>query len=147
MTLIYACKLKQNLPDICGLWGARNFDDMTDDALEECGDFMERAYRGRTTEPTKRVRSLRSLVLDLLTRMEVLEWPARNAYLLNMRNGHKKLLYMMSQEELETLLPSLRAAEAKHRKQQQARTNLQPAEPTQARTKVTLIMNPCGLVN
>ena len=55
-TLMSACKLMPNRPDIMALWGVSCLDAMTDAQLIECGEFMEAAYVGKTTLAPEKIR-------------------------------------------------------------------------------------------
>lgn len=110
--LIYACHLTANRVDILALWGAETFDDMTDDALFECKDYMEAAYHGKTTPPPDTVRRLRSQALALLNRAGKYatpgDWSEVNRFLLQ-RKICGKLLYMLAEPELAALIRKLRS--------------------------------------
>lgn len=111
-TLIYACRLTANRPDILALWGAKTFDDMTDSDLAQCGSFMEFAYRCKTTEPSPSLRKGRSQVMTLLNRAgkhaTPHDWTEVNRYLLQ-RKICGRLLYMLDSVELAALIRKLRA--------------------------------------
>lgn len=111
-TLLSACKLMSNRTDIMALWGVSCLDDMTDDQIVECADFMEAAYRGKTTPAPEGVRRLRSQALAHLGKLgkyaEPSDWQRVNAYLLQ-KKICGKLLYMLSAEELRSLIRKLRA--------------------------------------
>lgn len=111
-TLISACKLTPNRPDLLQLWGAQEFEDLFDEELVEFGCFMEEAYRCRTTTPTDQVRRLRSQVLTHLNKLgkyvTANDWSVVNAYLLQ-KKICGRLLYMLSAEELQALVRKLRA--------------------------------------
>lgn len=118
-TLLSACKLMSNRTDIMALWGVSCLDDMTDDQIVECADFMEAAYRGKTTPAPEDVRRLRSQVLAHLSELgkcaKPSEWREVNAYLLQ-KEICGKLLYMLSAEELRLLIRKLRSIEYKKKR-------------------------------
>lgn len=113
---IITCKLTANTPDILALWGAGSFDDMPDEHLTACVEFMEQADRCRRTPATEKVRRLRSQVLTLLNRLgkyaTLNDWSAVNRYLLQ-KKICGKLLYMLNENELLTLVRKLRSIATK----------------------------------
>ena len=110
--LLSACKLTANRSDVLALWGASDFEEMPDVCLEPCKEFLELAYKCRTTEPTEAVRRLRSQVMTLLNKLGKYagpgDWTEVNRYLLQKRICGR-LLYMLNEEGLKALIRRLRA--------------------------------------
>lgn len=131
-TLIYACKLTSNRPDILALWGAQTFDDLSDDQLVEFGSFMELAHRCKTTEPTPAIRKLRSQVMTLLNRAGKYaapgDWTEVNRFLLQ-RKICGRLLYMLGEPELAALIRKLRAIADKKERSAEPVAGKNPAAP------------------
>lgn len=111
-TLISACRLRANRADIFALWGVGSPEELNDAQLLECGQFMEVAYRGKTTVPSGSVRRLRSLAMTLINRAGKYatpdDWSEVNRFLLQ-RKVCGRLLYMLAEPELEALIRKLRA--------------------------------------
>lgn len=111
-SIISACKLTPNRPDILALWNVTSFEDMLDSELVECKAFMEAAQRGKTTLPPEPIRRLRSRVLTLCNKIGKYassnDWTEVNRFLLQ-RKVCGKLLYMLEREELQALVRKLRA--------------------------------------
>ena len=110
--LFSACKLTPNRPDVLALWGANDFEEMTDANLEPCRVFLETAYKCRTTQPTEAVRRLRSQAMTLLNRLGKYatpeDWTEVNRFLLQ-RKICGRLLYMLNEDEIKGLIRKLRA--------------------------------------
>lgn len=115
-TLMSACKLIPNRPDILALWGVARADDLSDAELLECGQFMEAAHRGKTTQAPEQVRRLRSQAMTLINRMGKYatpsDWSTVNRFLLQ-RKICGRLLYMLDASELRALVRKLRAIQDK----------------------------------
>jgi hypothetical protein len=111
-TLMSACRLISNRPDILALWGVARADDLTDGELVECGRFMETAYRGKTTEAPEQIRRLRSQAMTLINRLGKYatpdDWTEVNRFLLQ-RKICGRLLYMLDAQDLGALIRKLRA--------------------------------------
>ena len=111
-TLMSACRLIPNRPDILKLWDATGADELTDEALVECGQFMEAAYRGKTTAAPEPIRRLRSQAMTQINRLGLYatasDWTGVNRFLLQ-RKICGRLLYMLDSEDLAALIRKLRA--------------------------------------
>lgn len=111
-TLMSACRLIPNRPDILGLWNASCYDELSDANVVELQAFMELAYRMKTTPAPEAIRRLRSQVLAHLTKLGMYaspeDWAKVNRFLLQ-RRICGRLLYMLQAQELHALVRKLRA--------------------------------------
>lgn len=111
-TLMSACRLVPNRPDILALWNATGYEELSDGELVEVQAFMEVAHRMKTTPAPEAIRRLRSQVLTHLMKIGVYtlpeEWAKVNRFLLQKRICGR-LLYMLDTGELQALVRKLRA--------------------------------------
>ena len=145
-TLMSACKLMPNRPDIMALWGVSCLDAMTDAQLIECGEFMEAAYVGKTTLAPEKIRRLRSQAMTVLNRIgkyaSPADWTEVNRYLLQ-KKVCGRLLYMLGEQELRRLIRKLRAIADK----KEASPVQKPSEMTERTCYVVTIPAEGGPVN
>ena len=111
--LLSACKLTKNRPDVLVLWGANDFEEMTDAALFACQDWLNEAYRCRTSPVPEPVRRLRSQVMTLLNKLGKYagpdDWTDVNRYLLQRKICGRVLYMLFDEDELRALIRKLRA--------------------------------------
>lgn len=111
-TLMSACRLIPNRPDILAGWNVQCYDEMADAEIVELQAFMETAHRTKTTPASDGIRRLRSQVLTHLTKIGMYasptDWARVNRFLLQKRISGK-LLYMLDEPELKALVRKPRA--------------------------------------
>lgn len=111
-SLMSACRLIPNRPDILALWCVSCYDEMAGEELIELQTFMETAHRAKTTPAPDGIRRLRSQVLSNMTKIELYaspnDWKRVNHFLLQ-RRICGKLLYMLDETELKALVRKLRS--------------------------------------
>lgn len=111
-SLMSACRLIPNRPDILALWHVQCYDEMTDEEIVELQAFMESAHREKTTPASDAIRRLRSQVLSHLTKIGIYstpdDWAKVNRFLLQ-RRICGRLLCMLAEQDLQALVRKLRA--------------------------------------
>lgn len=106
MSLTSACGLRACRDLLAGRYGHAEIGDLTLSEATHLREWVERAYRGRTTDPTPAIRRRRSKCLTLINKLGIYvdndDWTAVNRFLINLR-GVGQLLYMMDADELDVL--------------------------------------------
>ena len=149
--LFSACKLTQNRPDVLALWGAHDFEGMSDVNLDPCRAFLEMAYKCRTTQPAEAVRRLRSQVMTLLNKLGKYaspdDWTEVNRFLLQKKISGR-LLYMLNEDELQALIRKLRAIGDKQTAEAPPAEPERPSGASRKESRIAIVFSgPGGMIN
>lgn len=118
--------IAQSKRDLLSSYGVDSTRHLSDSELMHIVERVE-SMKLRKLNPDTRLRQLRSQVLTLLNHMNIYatnnDWNNVNAFLLDKRIAGK-LLYELTVNELEKLIPKLRSIAAKYKEKQELEKHL-----------------------
>lgn len=136
MSLTSACGLRGCRDLLAARYGHTEISELELDEATHLREWVERAYRGRTTEPAPAIRRRRSKCLTLINKLGIYvdnnDWTAVNRFLINLR-GVGQLLYMMDADELDALERRLYGMLHKAKKGLDAKTSARMAAAAASR--------------